>query len=316
MSTLKRGFRLDRKFYKKGMDDKLMFTMWEIIVVLMVVTVLTISVRGISNDTTYWKKYHSTDLALMTDIISPMNGDFIINYEIKDLNTNFATKILKLETLRFMIYLRDGAYYVYDESASKDRFPQSYVFSQDRDRTVTESNITSDYVVLYKQGNIISLKTDYVSSGIICPTMTTTSNLKEIYFDTKEVTLESKSYSDYISTFLKNTGTGTNKESLFFIETNTENNIIYYDDTSDKKSKSEKMACIIRRNIIKNDTTIKVDIKPYSSIRKENPVSELISTTFEQSNYNYYVYIKLDTEEFSEKKISELMKLSIEEYYK
>jgi hypothetical protein len=291
---------------KRGMEDKLTFTLWEVVVIFMVAIALIIAVRGIANDTTYWKKYHSTDLALMTDLVIANQGDFVINYDIKDLESSWATKLLRIDKLVFQIFLKDDSYFIYDTSIDKDRFPQSYIFAQDKE--ISTTNITSDYIVLYKEGNTIGLKSDYLSPVVSCPSADTKGDLSKKHFDVIPLSDAAKIYSTPINELLKTVGTGQDKELLISIIDNaTEPTTIYYDSLS--QVKSEKMSCLIMKHLKESSPDVNVKVKPYD---KSFEIEPFVS---QRTNYMYWVLIEVNTNSTDYKSLTENIRDAIYEYY-
>lgn len=313
-----------RRLSKRGMDDKLSFFMWEAAVILMVVIALAVSVRGIANNTNYWKKYHSADLALMTDLMMTNQGDFVINYDFKDLEKNFVTKLLYIDKLTFQTVLKQNSYFVYDESMDKDRFPQSYVFAENNLIHVNPANSSSDYVVLYKTGNTFDMKTGYSTPRMSCPSTDTRGNLSAKKFDVISISDSLNEKSKYVNTVLK-TYNGNDAELLIVLASNnytnnnnankdvttsSSQNIIYYDPLS--IGKSSKMSCLIARQMIEQNPTINIKQLPYNPNDKSLDVEPFKS---QKANHIYWVLIQINNNETTNKELSDSIKNAIEEYY-
>lgn len=287
-----------------------MYVIWEIIVVVMVVIVLTMSVKGIANNTTYWKKYHSADIALMSDLVIGSQGDFVINYNMKDLQKNWVTNALRIDPLIFQIFFQKNAVFVYDTSIDKDRFPQSYTFAEDNAIKIFETNTTSDYVVLYKTGDTVSLESEQVSEALACPSEDTSGNLSEKKFDVITISDGTKKYSDYASILLKNIGNGATSELLITLaNTTTEPTTIYYDLKS--QIKGQKMSCLIRKHLLTKFPDMNVQVEPYYD---NNPL-EVAPFTTNRDSYVYWILIKVNTAELSKEDLSNNLKEAIVEYY-
>jgi hypothetical protein len=282
--------------------------MWEIMVILMVIIALTVSVRGIANNTTYWKKYHSTDLAMMTDLVIANQGDFVINYELKEMKENTATKMLRIDQLIFQTFLKTNSVFVYSESIDKDRFPQSYIFAEDRDVKVSTSNLTADYIVLYKEGDIVGMKRDYMILVSGCPSADTKGNLSEKHINVIGLSSTIKSYSDYINTALKTVGKGTDDELLVaLIDDNTNPTTIYYDSLN--QIKSEKISCLTKRRLEQTYPDLTIQQKSYD---KSFEIEPFVS---QRDAYMYWMLISVNTQDITSRDLSDSIRLAIEEYY-
>jgi len=296
------------------MEDKLSFTLWEVIIIFMIAIILIVAVRGIANNTTYWKKYHSADLALMTDMLIANQGDFVVNYDIKDLESNWATKMMRIDKLRFQIFLKDDSYFIYDGSIDDDRFPQSYIFAQDRDIKISKTNITSDYVVLYKEGNTVGLKSYYSNTIISCPSAPTAGNLSQRHIDVIGLSDAAKSFSTPANELLKTVGTGQDNELLISIIDNTvEPTTIYYDPLS--QVQSEKMSCLIMKNLVEKYPDMDVKVKPYDKSFEMDPFMT------QRGNYVYWILIKVNTDtadktnNINPKMLTENIRDAVYDYY-
>jgi hypothetical protein len=294
---------------KRGMEDKLTFVMWEMIVILMVVIALTVSVRGIANNTTYWKKYHSADLALMTDLMFINQGDFAVNYDLKELHKNFATKTLRIKPLIFQIFLKDNSYFIYDTSIDEDRFPQSYIFAGSEGIKVVNSNMTSDYIVVYKTGSDIGMKSNEIIGQVSCSAIDTIADVSTKHFTAIGLSDSSITYGKYITESLVAVGTGSDDELLIAITTNSAGEMkTYYDAVSSGQGKSEKMACLVRKQISQKYPDIDVTQKPYDNSLDTDPFIN------ERGKYMYWIVIDV-SESVSTKELNDMVKGAISEYY-
>jgi len=300
-----------RHFGKRGMDDKLAFIMWEIMVIFMVVIALTLSVKSIANNTTFWKKYHSADLALMTDLTLVNQGDFRINYDMKDLKSTAVSKVLGIDKLVFETVLTNDGYFLYDESKATDRFPQSYVFGKTNSKiAIKESDTTSSYVILNKVGDTFSMTTNGASTEISCPVLETAN---------PHLTLEKKidlvsisdtlNYDNLNNKILLPLANGQSLELLIIIsESVGGKNRIYYNDNN--YAKGQKLSCLIKKQLIKQDNTIELEELPYDT-SFDNTINAKIKT----DTYNYWILIELNKTSITEDILGNSLKLAINEYY-
>jgi len=304
-----------RRLNKRGMDDKLMFVIWEVIVILMVIIVLTISVRGIANNTNYWKKYHSSDLALMTDLITASQGDFIVNYNMKELRQNWATRTLRIDSPIFQTFIKEDSFFIYDQSIDKDRFPQSFIFAKNKDTKIIVSNTSSDYIVLYKKDNSISMKTTYISEIVTCSSENTKDNILEKKFDVVYLSEETKSYSQYINNLLHTVGEGTDTSSgLLIALTNITigPTIIYYDSSSSSQIMSKKMACLVQKQLSQKFSDVDIQFQPYDNSLEIEPFKT------QKNKYFYWILIKFNTNDIipdNTKELGDSLQSAIKEYY-
>ncbi|MGV8141300.1 MAG: hypothetical protein ACP5NW_02575 [Candidatus Woesearchaeota archaeon] len=298
-----------RRLNKRGMDDKLAFTMWEMMVILMVIIALTVSVRGIANNTTYWKKYHSTDLAMMTELIIASQNNFAVNYEMKEMRENSATKMLRIDQLIFQTFLKTNSFFVYHESIDDDRFPQSYIFAEDKDINIVTSNTTSDFVVIYKEGDTVGMREEFMNPIIGCPSADTSGNLDEKRISVIELSTATRPYSTYINNALITIATGTDDELLIaLIDDNTRPTTIYYDPFT--QVKSEKMSCLTRKNLLQIYQDITVQQKSYDNSFEIEP---FIS---QRASYMYWILISINTRDVNRQNLSNSIELAVEEYYR
>jgi len=302
-----------RHFGKRGMDDKLAFIMWEIMVILMVVIALTISVKGIANNTTYWKKYHSADLALMTDLMLVNQGDFEVNYDMKELKSTTVSKILGIDKLVFQTALSPDAYFLYSESMDKDRFPQSYIFAKTDPRVkIISSDTTSSYVVLNKRGDTFSMTQGKAASEISCPALDTAVSLSTRKINVVSISDTLKDYSASIDTLLLTTAQGQDNELLIILsESKNDKNRIYYDTLHPEKS--QKMSCLIRRQILNTDASIELQELAYDNTLDNYLEVEPVKT--DKSRYSYWVLIELNKKTISKDSLSSSINGAIKEYY-
>jgi hypothetical protein len=303
-----------RRWGKRGLEDKLPFTIWEVMVILMVVIALTVSVRGIANNTTYWKKYHSADLALMTDVMLTNQGDFTVNYNLKEVQKNIVTKTLRIDPLIFQIFLKEDAYFVYDKSIDDDRFPQNYIFARDPARvSVVLSNTTNDYVIIRKQGKSLSMGEYYMLPTISCPSDITTADASKKHFEVISLSdTANKNYGSQVASVLQRYA-GTEKEMIIFlVEDASQSTTVYYDSLN--PIKSGKMTCLIKKDILQKYPDLNIIEKPYDNSFDNNV---LFTNARDDKNnpYNYWIIIHVKQGEINSTDLTESIINAIDEYY-
>jgi len=303
-----------RRFGKRGLEDKIPFIIWEILVIFMVVVALTVAVRGIANNTSYWKKYHSADLALMTDLIITNQGDFNINYDLKELQTNVATKALHIEPLVFQIFLRPDAIFVYDKSIDEDRFPQSYIFARDSSRvTIVLSNSTNNYITLRKQGSTLTMGDYTALPGDSCPSQSTTGDTTKTHFEAISLSDTAKSSADYVNKLLGRYGNSEKEMIVFLTSDATQSTSIYYDAAN--PIKSGKMTCLIKKQILQKYPDMNILEKPYDNSLDNNAI---FTSNRDNKNdpYNYWIIVQVKKGDITDKDLAESITNAIDEYYK
>jgi hypothetical protein len=256
-----------RRLGKRGQEDKIYFLIWELIVLVMVIVALTVAVRGISNNTNYWKRYQSADLAMITELTYAGQGDFVVNYNMKQMKMTTTSKallvvtsgfgMLSADTLSFQTFLKSSSFWVYDKSSDEDKFPQSFMFAASKNIKVLEGNHSTDFLVLYRTGDTLGLQERYVTTASLCPTAITQKDMTGLKFDVIALDDESKDRASYAGIMLKQYGASANpssagKELVIFLSTDTASGgtpgtvaatkIYYYDGA---QAYGEKLACLM-----------------------------------------------------------------------
>jgi len=304
-----------RNLGRKGMDDKMMFLIWEMIAIAMVALILTMAVRGIANNTTYWKKYHSTDMALMTDLMLTNQGEFNVNYNLKELHTNWVTNMLFIDQLSFQIFLKDDSYQVYDGSIDKDRFPQSFIFANNPQINIVQSNVTKSYITIVKNKDSLSMESDNLV--LSCPQGDSSDKKDRELAIFKVVSIDNSvdEYSSYIDTVLSAYGrkgsTGTDNELLIVLTQNPDNaasTIIYHNP--DDPLKSGRIACLIHKNLLG-----KYPDKTLNEAAYDKSLDDKEPFRTEKGNYKYWIIISIKKDDMSKEDMGAVIDSSVKEYY-
>ncbi len=282
----------------------------------MVIIALTISVRALANNTTYWKKYHSADLALITDLLLTNQGEFDINYNLKEMHPNLATKTLRIEPLTFQIFLRDDAYFVYDKSSEEDRFPQSYIYGRDIKRTkVVPSNSTNEYIILHKQGKTLSMSESYTLPITSCPTEITKEDTSQKNFEAISISSlsdKSKEYAVNINSALRIYNGPEQEMKIFLIEDSNKPTTIFYD--ANRITQSKKMSCLIKKASLQNNPDLNIIDVIYDDSLNTNTI--LTNEITNQNNpYNYWIIIQVNSKDITNKDLTNSILAAIVEYY-
>ncbi len=299
-----------RHFGKRGMDDKLAFIMWEIMVIFMVVIALTISVKGIANNSTYWKKYHAADLALMTDLILTNQGDFEINYNMKELKSTPVSKILGIDNLVFQTTLTNDAYFLYDTSKEDDRFPQSYVFAKTSKIKIIPSETTSSNIVLTKTGDSFSMTQGEIQIETSCPSLDTLQSLANKNIMVISTSDNLKDTSKYITETLKTAAKGQEPELLIVLSnSNSDKNRIYYNIDNGQVEKSNKLSCLIKKQLVIQNELIEIQEIPYDNSLNIEPF------TSQKDKYNNWIILEINKDIINQNILTNSLRNTIIEYY-
>ena len=306
----KRGF--GRNLGRKGMDDKIMFLMWEMLAIAMVALILIMAVRGIANNTTYWKKYHSTDLSLMTDLMVTNQGDFKVNYNLKEMHSNWVTNMLFIDKLSFQIFLKDDSYQVYDKSSDNDRFPQSFIFANTPQVHIVNSNVTRSYITILKDKDSLSMGADDLVISCQQGDQDNKKDSETAKFRTISMSNAVDTYESYINTVLSPYGRkgtdGQDNELLIVLTQNYDNTIIY--SNPDDPLKSGRIACLIKKNLFE-----KYPEKTFDEIAYDKSLDETEPFKTEKSNYKYWVIVSIKKDDVSKEDLGAVIDSSIKEYY-
>jgi len=301
-----------RRLGKKGDESKLMFLMWEVIVLAIVVIALIVAVRSVANNSSFWKKYYSYDLAMITELEHTNQGDFIINYQLKEYS-GIAKSLGLVSDQSYDISLLKGVVEVYQSPKDDDKFPTKFLYGISKDINVIESTIMSNFFTISKIGNELRFKESYGRDKDVCPSISTSANISELRFTIISTNPKVDSYTTYLDGLLKNYGIGSNHSNellIVFTYTNITNTTIYY---SDKQiSKASKLGCMIRKNLIATYPDKDITLLKYEGLL--DGVQEF--STNRQTN-NYFIIIALSDTDFSvsNKDFNSIVKETIKDYY-
>jgi hypothetical protein len=317
-----------KSFGKRGQEDKIYFLIWEFIVLVMVIVALTVAVRSISNNNTYWKKYLSSDLAMITDLTYAGQGDFMINYNMKQVGSSTVSKILLSDGLSFQTFLKPTSIYVYSPTSADDKFPQSFIFAGSPSVTVSESNVSTEFLVLYKSGGSLILKDGYVAPVDSCPAVNTQKDINGLKFDAVALSTQFTDQATYTNELLKIYGAAaTGKElAIFFVADDSSASqastlqvsslqapasqavTIYYDN--DLPVIGGKLACILGSSLGKNYPGQSVNILKYDKSLDTNA-----AFTGSKANYAQWIIIKIPPAGLDKVKLASSIKDALVQYY-
>jgi len=155
-----------KSFRKRGQEDKLYFLIWEGIALALVFIVILVALRGIVTNSSYWKRYYSTDIGFMGDLANVNQGDFTINYNLQEQGENFWTKVYLIPNKMFEFVILKDSIEAYDNPKEQIQSPRTYPYAKHKDVTVEEGDIVSNFLVISKKGSIFSVN-DYEPTGAV-----------------------------------------------------------------------------------------------------------------------------------------------------
>ena len=317
---------------KKGDEEALWFKLLELIAAAMVVIIILVAISRIVNNSTYWQKYYSTDVALIYDLENTNQGDFIVNYQLKDLNYSFLSKTYILEDKTFMTQLSKNSVISYDGTDPKINYGFQYPFAKARDVAVAEHSIVSDFLTLSKIGSEQTMDSYYHRDSIQCPSFSSTKDIGNLKFTSISIDDASSSYSKSLGSVLNTltvnqnsangatveTTTETKIEATIMLVSSSESQVQAYYYTSDSNSlKSEKLACIFSRDYsampIYNYNSSR--LLEYDGTFDDN--AKLQEYLTNKDSAEYFIIISIPQKYLSGKDLefSQLVKKSIQEYY-
>jgi hypothetical protein len=309
---------------KRGQEDKLFFTIWEIIAASMVIIIILVAVRGLANNTSYWKRYYSTDLGLVADLENTNQGDFVINYALKENGKGFWASLL-LKDKQFEIVLENSSIQAYDapeHSKSYGNFP----FAKSSGTVVQKKSVIADFLTLSKIGNTLMLDRYAPVADQTCLSVDTKKGTEDLKFTVKPLNNNVASLAKTIDYTLKIIGGPNPKksESIIFIAISTStasdnvSNIIFYSFKEGNPLKSEKMACILNKNYAaKPLSNIGSKTTPYAGSLDNNPDFKNAISQITPGNNEYVVIIEIPSSILNkESDIASTIKSAYEEYYR
>jgi ADP-glucose pyrophosphorylase len=157
------------------------------------------------------------------------------------------------------------------------------------------------------------MKDYYATSTIACPSITTI--LSEDEFKNRAFKVISLSNDRNISAFAEKTNTllkhgSSNEDDLAIFLVDSKTLSLYYDSSSNDVGKSNKMACLIYKNLLSKDAGLNVKYESYSDILGDN--SAFVSA---KSEYYYWIVIGLKSDSSSDDLMREAINSAIKEYY-
>jgi len=315
-----------RRFNKRGQEDKLYFLIWEMIALAAVILVILIAVRGVVNGSSYWKKYYSSDLALMSDLANTNRGDFTINYALKSQGDNYWSKIYLISNKMFEISMESDAVKVYDAPKEDSKSFYTFPFAKNKDVVVQENSVISDFIVLSKSGSIMSIGEYGLSKSSDCNSMQpmdTRADMALININSFSTDAKTNLFSDSISAILKNHNINNemaNGSDIIMAYSKDASFTIYY-SLDQKNLLSKKLACLVAReySLDPRFASNAVDIKPYDGFLDNNKAyADYMSREF--GDKEFWIVILLSDNELVKRNIdrnqfAQVVKNAVVKYY-
>lgn len=299
---------------KRGSEDKLFFIMWELIAFAAVLIIILVVVRDVANDTTYWKRYYSTDIALMADIENVNQGDFVMNYALKEPMDNFWTDIYMIDKKIVEITLKPDRVEVYDYPKEDSKVPYTFPFAKHKNINVVNESTSSLFLVLSKIGNELKLSNYAVETAEVCPSYDTRKNTSLIILDSIFLDPKTKPHSESIKATLKKYGRdpAAISESTIILGYSKNFTIYYSDDI--KTLQSQKLSCLIRMKLEEslNNTA---ELKRYDkSLDADSEFQKYISG---KPQDEYWVILMLSDNEtrINQNDFAGIIEKAVAEYY-
>lgn len=281
---------------KRGSEDKLFFLLWELLAFGMVLIIIIITVRGVVNNTTYWKNYYARDIAMIIDIENINQGDFIINYNLKDFSENILTKIYFIDEKIFEITLSEKAVLVYDYPKEESKYPTVFPFGKNKNIKIINESTSEKFITINKIGDRLFLNNYNIETAEVCPSFSTTKDLSRIKLNSIAINNKIKKYSDNLNALFKSSRFGfdpnsVNESTIFFDL--QQNFTIYY---SEEYYKSQKLACLLKMNFLEK-YQYGPELKKYDgSLNNNNEFTNFLSN---KNSDEYWIIVALSDKEMN-----------------
>ncbi|MEM4637548.1 MAG: hypothetical protein QXK76_00810 [Candidatus Woesearchaeota archaeon] len=299
---------------KRGSENTLFFLLWELLAFGMVLIIIIVTVRGVVNNNTFWKNYYARDIAMIIDIENINQGDFIINYKLKDFSENVLTKFYFIDDKIFEISLSENSVLVYDYPKEESKYPAVFPYAKNKNIKVINDSISETFITINKIGDKIFLNSYNIETTEVCPSFSTTKDFNMIKFNSIPINNKIKSYSDNLNALLKSSRFGSNpnslNESTIFLDFQS-NFTVYYSEDS---LKSQKFACIFKMKFLEK-YQYAPELKKYDGFLDNNIdfINFLSNKRFDE----YWIAVALSDEEtkINPNEITMLFDKTITEFY-
>lgn len=311
--------KIGKRGSERDLTDKLLYVAWELIVLGIIAVIILMTIRSVAINSTFWKKYYSTDLALIIDIENTNRGDFIIDYNVKNIQDNFYASILGTRIFEIMLKAdKDNKNYivsVYDVPKEDDKYGIFFPYAKNRLLEVRESSIIADFLVVNKVGEEIYLDTYYIDSSNTCPSLNTKKDISNLKFRALSLNDKTNNIANRLSNVLEglSRNSSAKKELSILLSYDNTLSIMYSNDYN--MLRSQKMACYVAKKLSPKKNPKDIQISKYDDSFTNNKMEQYLK---DKDENEYWIIIKLsDTElnmdfDLFANKIIE----AIEEYYR
>lgn len=299
---------------KRGSEDKLFFLLWELLAFAMALIIIIVTVRGVVNNNTYWKNYYARDIAMIIDIEHINQGDFIINYKLKDFSENVLTKMYFIDDKIFEVTLSENSVLVYDYPKEENKYPAVFPFGKNKNIKITNESTSEKFITINKIGDKISLNDYSIETAEVCPSFSTTKEPNMIRLNSVYTNNKMKNYADNLNALLKSSRFGSNpnslNESTIFLDFQS-NFTVYYSEDS---FKSQKFACIFKMKFLEK-YQYAPELKKYNGFLDNN--ADFINFLSNKRFDEYWIVVALSDEEIkiNPNEITILFDKTITEFY-
>lgn len=302
---------------KRGSEDKLLFIIWELLAFCVVLIIIIFAVRGVVNNSTYWKTYYSRDLGMMTDIANINQGDFVMNYALKESIDNFWADIYFIDKNLFEIVLTSKSVEVYDYPKEDSKYPTTFPFAKNKNINIINDSTSATFLILTKLGNELRISDYAVETADVCPSYSTTKDTKltkfySIYLDNK-VKPHSESIKAILGTSRYGMDPKADNESTLIMGYAANFSIYYSDDANSLQS--QKLSCIIKMKFLES-YNYTAELVKYDGSMDTNP--EFIKYMAIKEPQEYWVMIMMSNNEtkINQNEFAGLIEKAIIDYYK
>ena len=257
------------------MEDKLYFLIWEMIALGIVVILLTMSVRGIASNSSYWKKYYAVDVGLMADIENINQGDFVINYALK------PQEDVPQNQVAFEFVLNKNRIEVYTAPKEDSRSSYTWPYAKAKTVMVADQSVISDFLVLSKIGTDFRLGTYEPKDLETCASFDTAKTIdKTTKIQSTALTSDVKGYAQSFTSIMGEYGSETTSTTvlsvLWYHAPKANFTITYSDDAT--RLRAEKLSCMLAKKYSQTNINSTVQTQVYAPSTLE--LSMTANTTF------------------------------------
>ena len=310
-----------RRLGKRGMEDKIWFLIFELIAFAMVTIVIMFAVKGLVDNSTYWKKYYSVDLGLMADLENINQGDFVMNYVLKPKNYAYGTTVFFLKDRKYDFVLQNDRIDVYDSPKDESKYPTTYPFAPSKNVKVQTNTVTADFLVLAKQKSVLTLDKYLVDNAAVCPSYDTAKDIKTLKFDSisaDSTATQSTQFAASIKAILSgyNPKSMTTEATILVSYKKDSPMTIYYSDDMNTL-KSQKLACLVGMDYSDKYPDNTYELKVYDGSLDKNVAFTNYISTLPNNPDQFWIILQLSDKEIAitQNTFAQVVKDALVKYY-